>query len=467
MMIDTVAILSSPSHILSETLFAGGAVTEHFDSGHVSARLWLNPSGDVYAPRVTYWRDVDRVADGGGVGIVKLEFSAPKLAGVAYTDNPSERDISRAWQAANEFITDNLPGSGLPMVQTWRVQRVDYTYQWKVGELLVAYMAALSRLRIKNWSRHPFDAAEGVVWKSRGAGGRWVKFYNKAREQGDMDSAASILRFEVSNYRQAVRYMAKAWYASEQTLLEMTVFSRALYVMGRMWDALGFGYNDDLGRDELLLLRMSQTFGKRVGTAMYALRLIQEYGSQAFAAPLGLISRSMYYRYRSELAEHGFLAVYEDEAREIVPDALPAVHLPTKQAFDAATRTLNLVTHTQQPQSNIENSAQIFASWKQLTAGLSLKISAVECRYLWRRYREYAKASDVGTGAEDGEPARRASGVVTSEADRVSLFSGHKRLDPGNRIVAKRVRRAAAGGILGFGRGAVAGSAPASEEVDL
>lgn len=340
-MYDTVACFIEPPAPLSDALFQGGVVTERFGTSQAVVRLFLNPAkDDEYAPRVTYWRSLVREVDAytmgtaedmpqqcGENGLLKFEFSVAKLAGVTL-ENVTEADKERALDKADVFAERF---GALPSVRLWRVQRVDFAWMWRVGSLLAVYMTVLARLQISSWSRHPYDAAEGVVWKSESTKGRWVKFYNKTKELGLATGVDDVLRFEVSNYKDAVRYMADSWYGCERIVGEMLQPGRALYCMSVQWDRLGLGNADSYGREEMEMLRLRDVFDKRWMQASKILELIRAYGSQVYQAPLNLMSRDMYFRYKRELDEEGFLPAFESQDRRA---ALPALHLPVDEIED-------------------------------------------------------------------------------------------------------------------------------------
>lgn len=350
-MIDTIAALIAPAHPLPESLFSGGSIITDFGDSDVQARLWLNPAdGEAYHPRVTYWRDLgsrtgtgltDFVstphlnADGEVMtdhGLLKIEFSVPKYLGLEYDANPTEEEVATALQKATDFVHHTF-GDYLPHVSSWICQRVDYTHNWHVDTYLAAYMSVLDKLRFKNYSRHPFEAMGGVVWKSKSTKGRWVKFYNKTREQG-IKSTDEVLRFEVSNFSNTVKYIAKAWFGNERYVGEMVKFPRALYVMCRVWDELGLGKGDEYGHREMLDVRLRNAFSLRdMPRASYALQMIERYGVRAYSEDAKYMSKTSYYRWRKLLSQAGLLTSINDND-SVVLKALEALHLPVQPVFD-------------------------------------------------------------------------------------------------------------------------------------
>lgn len=396
-MIDTIACLVTPSRPLGDEGFGGGLVASDFDDSlSVKARLWLNPQTH-YAPRVTYWRAASLdpftgelvMTDDQGNGLLKMEFSVPKLAEVAWHENVTEVDVEVALTRATEFIRRHF-GDDLPDVREWRCQRVDYAWQWDVQDDLPAYMSVMHKLHVRTYERHPFDASEGVVWKSRG---RWVKFYNKSKEQGY--KSGTVLRFEVSNYKEAARRMASSWFACPRIVREMVRFPRAVYVMARMFDALGLRHDQEYGHEERLVYRLRDVYGvKNLPRASHALRMIHEYGHAAFSDDLALIARSTYYHWRARLLADGFLAitqpvvsteteVVQNEEDDRKPDLarpvaspLPALTLPLALAVGAG----NLASLRN---ARPEGEEKIF--WKnQVAPKFLLSDSAPESAYIMR-----------------------------------------------------------------------------------
>lgn len=328
---------------MSDALFQGAITQERFGTKDAVVRLYRNPTKDeAYAPRVTYWRNMVRdhesysigsaeelPDDVGETGLFKIEFSVPKMLHdrELLTKNLTSEQIEAALDQVNLYLTGF---ADLPDVREWRLQRVDYAWMWDVGDLLTAYMSVLHKLRISSWSRHPFDAAEGVVWKSRSTKGRWVKFYNKTKELGI--DGAQVLRFEVSNYKDACKYMAEGWFGSDRVVREYLHPGRALYTMAAQWDRLGLGRSDHIGHDEYRQQRLLDVFGKRWMQAQAHIQLIRDYGTASFR-DLGLTSEWSYHKYKRELIEHGFLLTTEDDILESKV-ALQPLYLFDEEHYD-------------------------------------------------------------------------------------------------------------------------------------
>lgn len=308
MLVDTVAGLVRLEALPDPALFDGAAVSADFGSGERNERLWRNGRGDGYEPRVTFWP---------GSMALRVEFSVKKLGG----------DLDAAMLWVDEWLSVWL-GVRVPPVVTWRCQRVDYCADVYVGADAGAYLAAAGGLPGGRFVRVAF-AGEGVVFKS---GSRWVKVYDKSRESG---RGAGVLRFEVSNFRDAVRYMAERWFVCDRSVGEMVRPGRALYVLAYYLGRLGF-LGSGFGARERLVYALRERYGGRsLAGALHAHDCITAYGAEAWRS-LGLISRSSFYRWLSALRADGLLAVVEGSA------GLPAIALPAESVFSVICGSANL-----------------------------------------------------------------------------------------------------------------------------
>lgn len=306
-MIDTIAAITTLDRPLDDGLFGGSALVTDHVTGSEHSRMWLNPSGDQHgaAPRLTYWPDSMTL---------KAEVSLPKLCNL-----PEDATTDDALDALNAWIGDLIPG--LDDVRKWRCQRVDYCWQWDTSPFpATAYLDVLSRLPMSGARRHSFKG-EGVVWKNNS---RWVKFYDKGKEQSVSDK---VLRFEVSNYGAACRYMADQWFDCERTVVEMVRPDRALYVLRWTWRKLGLE-GVDIGDVQRTIFDLRKSFGVSTPNAFYYLHLCSMYGRDAIN--MGLTSASSFTAWRTRLRKAGFLvrAGDDDDKEQAVRRGLPPLHLP-------------------------------------------------------------------------------------------------------------------------------------------
>lgn len=339
-MYDTVAAFVEPPQPLGESLFQGGSFTYYSHSIGVLSRFWHNPTeSSGYEPRVTYWRQAqsDELSERGlddlpstsipDNGLLKVEFSIPHMyaklhaqPSVLLTNIDHNQSVS-VLRDVDGWLRDHF--GQLPSLVGWTAQRIDYAWNWDVESKLVAYMGVVSKLRLKTMSRHPFDASEGVVWKSKSTKGRWVKFYNKKKQLGLNEPDAGVLRFEISNYKSSVAYMCKQWFKCDRVVSEVVHPGRALYTMAWVWDSLGLG-SGGYGRDDLELAELLRVFGvRRLPTARLVLDVYREYGTDSFKPQLGYVSKSTYYRYCRELKRAGLLTLSPERA--LKPLELPVV----------------------------------------------------------------------------------------------------------------------------------------------
>ena len=317
----------------------------------------------------------------------------------------TEDILSAALDYVDDFVKESF--GDLPKVREWNCQRVDYAVNWKVGKELPVYMTILQGCRVGNWSRHPYDASEGVVWKSNSTRGRWIKFYNKTKEllggqyglrdDDDAEQARKLreefkqygaLRYEVSNYRDATKYMASAWFDCERTVGEMTEFGRAAYVLSRMWDQLGLGKTDTYAHECYLLFRLAEAFGTRsVASAHYVLSLFRTYGVEA--VELELVKRSSYYYQLRKLREHGFLvngieSDAVDSEYKYKDKVLPALELPIERCEQAL---VNLKRLSGRGSNGSPGTTARKISWKNVCEAFGLADSAPRNAYMLERVR--------------------------------------------------------------------------------
>lgn len=301
-MYDTISAMRTET-VLDAGLFGGGSVVEDFDTGQSHARLWLNPSGDGYAPRVTYWPDGR---------VLKVEFSVPKLAGCESTENPTPDEVELALDRVDAYLDQHFGVSG---VRSWLCQRIDYAWMWDVGTEIGTYMQMLSGLRIAGTVRQSYGK-DGVVWK---AGNRWVKFYRRGE----------TLRYEVSSYKRAVKYMCAEWFDCVRTVDELVHEGRALYVLAYFWEKLGL-HAGTYSSEASLLRRLRDVYQRGVSGAWYALTLMREFGVDAYKSDL--ISANNYHTWKRRLLDDGFVVIVGDDVD--VCDAVSVLSLPVERVVE-------------------------------------------------------------------------------------------------------------------------------------
>lgn len=318
-MYDTV-VASIPFDLDDEEIFTHQSVVDDV------IRMWRNPLAGVYEPRLTYWR----LAAGGGGGRLRVEFSIPKMLGLPPLSNPDQAATLKALSLVDRWLWYMTPH--LPNISEWQAQRIDYAWNFEASADVPQYITMLQGLWLGGMSRHPHPDAEGVVWKSKQANHRWVKFYNKSREAGS--NGTPVLRFEVSNYRRSLAYMCEKWLGCGRTVGELLQPGRALYVMARMWSRLGL-FSSTYHADGALLFKLHELFGNAAAGAYYALSCITRYGADTHKLH-HLMGDNAYYTWKRRLNEHDLL-VHSDVY--LPPLSLPVVSI-LKELFETRAQDL-------------------------------------------------------------------------------------------------------------------------------
>jgi hypothetical protein len=255
---------------------------------------------------------------------------------------------------------------------------VDYAHNFDVGKDITAYMSLLQSLWIGGMARHPYPDSQGVIFKGKQRGSRWVKFYDKAKQLGD-GSGRGVLRFEVSNYKQVLPYMCKEWFGCDRTVANVLQPGRALYCMASQWERLGLATTSTYGADSTtLLLRLKADFGNSALTAYGALHAIHTYGADAHTQ-YHVMSSNTYYRWRKLLTQHGYITEHSDVS-------LMALHLPTDTVYHYA-KIFDSPQNLAFPRTaGAKSTLKIFA--EKLAPALGVRPDAKPSEYLVRRYTD-------------------------------------------------------------------------------
>lgn len=266
---------------------------------------------------------------GDGRTQLSVEFSAARWSGISRLHNLTQDDVDHAISQINQWIS-SIVGREVD-ISRWTVTRIDYAYNWHVN--YEQYDAALRTLEMSNMSKTTYR--HGVEWKRAG---RWVKYYNKARELGYGDD---VLRFECSNYRRSVAYMAARWFGCERTVSELAQEGRALVVIARMMDQLHIPAGE-IQSARGIDYRIKEVFGAGALAALGAWHVIRTHG--AHSVELGLMSRAVYYRWRRAFASAGVDCVVQAAP-------LPALTLPVADVV--ARCAARILTPADTPNSGI------------------------------------------------------------------------------------------------------------------
>lgn len=236
----------------------------------------------------------------------------------AWMVNPTPEQVQSTLDGIDKYLFDSQSLS-IPPIRQWTCQRVDYAWNFNVGQQLPEYMLMLQGLHCSTMDRAVYaQESEGVIWKSNS---RWVKFYNKSKRLGGGD-AQTVIRYEVSNYADAIRYMCKAWFGCDRTVENLIHRGRALYVLVRFFETLGLTA-DSYESKASVVRRLREVFGSRSLSALAAYDLITTHGTDV--SKYSLMPSSTFYLWRDRLREHGFLTT-----SEVV---LPALSLPVEETL--------------------------------------------------------------------------------------------------------------------------------------
>lgn len=395
-MIDTIAASITFNQPIDERLFDG---RREYRSGErvPMLKLWRNTEKF----RITYTRSVLSC-----IGArLRLEFSVPHFNHLTFR-NPSVGDVGFTLQQLS-LLLRALLDQDVPAIKQWSVRRVDYAWNWEVGDDAALYLQHLSGLRMSGYGRTDWDQS-GAQWKGKRANGRVIKWYHKGIEQGEPDRG--VIRFEASHHRKAAAYLAAQVFGCEPTVGEMVKPGRALYALGLAWERLGVpGRWATLDRAGLLR-RLHDLYGSSAAQALYALECIQQYGR---ACVPDLLSENTYYRWRKLLKRDGLSGVHEGVA-------LPPLHLPADSVLDALNARQNLGAATSMVLGGNEK-----IWWEKLSALLQIKPGRPASQYLLERAYAYcfSTASHV-----DGLPAAAGFSLADSvAADPAYLDRLHER----------------------------------------
>lgn len=294
-MIDTLAATVGVDG-LDETLFDRVSISRAMDDDEGDEMRRFYNVRTATAPALTYFP----YSKAGPR--LRVEASLPKLLGKPIAILGQE-DVDQALVEMDAYL--RARGLPVPPVAEWVCRRWDICYGWLTGDLTPVYIAALSKMQCSTYRRVPFGPS-GVVWKSA-KGYRWVKFYDKRRELGF--KVGGVLRFEVSNYRNGVKYIAKKRHEIPQTVGRMTRRD-VVYKELRYWLERVGVYDAPFGNQDNLMQQLVEAFGTRSApVAHYFLTVFQQHGIAAYKEPLNLMTQSTYYRWRSKLINAGLLLV--------------------------------------------------------------------------------------------------------------------------------------------------------------
>ena len=256
---------------------------------------------EVYHPAVTYRRDTNRQ----DYGRLSVEFSLHKMAGLPPHENMTQQHADSAIEYVNMYVSDLVERR--MDIRTWKCTRIDYAWNWEGVEPDVAsYIKRLQSIDVSRMSTTKYGST-GVTWLTKSRR-RAVKMYDKGSD---------TLRFEVSNYAPAVRYMCEHWFECEQTVDELVRVGRALYIMLYVWDKLLRVSGSTWAGSESIINEMAR-YGRGASTAYHIYTLYHTYGYECIK--LKLCSHTAYYKWVKTLRNDGIL---DKTSHSLRPICLP------------------------------------------------------------------------------------------------------------------------------------------------
>ena len=369
MMFDTVIASIEWPHTLDQSLFDGGQSTTDLQQKAI-LRLWRNRPNE---PRITYWLGED-------VKRLRVEFSIPSMAKISPYLNPQHGDVMLAIYHVNTFLAETF-SHDLPSILNWHCSRIDYAWNWDVGADMKAYMSLFQQLWMGTMARHPYPESQGVVFKSKQRGSRWVKFYDKGKQLGERDK--TVIRFEISNFKRTLPYMCEHWFGCDRTVGNLLHPGRALYCMAMMWERLGLDNADTYGGDaSSLLLRLRKDYGNASLAAYGALHAIRSYGADVYKH-YDLMSKNTYYTWKRRLSECGYTTEYSDTS-------LMALHLPSDTLYQSVKEFQTVQNLAIGDAGGQKRTAKIFA--EILAPALGVRPDATPSKYLIKRFNDATAA---------------------------------------------------------------------------
>lgn len=264
----------------------------------------------------TFNRPEARVAIYGDGAILQVEASLPKLM---YGNNlatvcNAELPLNRL----REFVSDHVNGE-IPELGLMDYLRVDYAYNFRVGQALADYVSTLGQISFLR-HRRTTDGYGGVEWWSNN--GRRIRAYDKykeilANDKKKVPEALGVLRFEIQ-LRKKSKYLERRLRKKNLTLQDVLQPEIGYCNLVEVLDKMSLS-TEFLARDTALSV-LDANFSPRKATRFLGLLRRLETGTMEHLKHVA--SRSTYYSDKKELSA---LGLWPPSAG---PMSLPALAMP-------------------------------------------------------------------------------------------------------------------------------------------
>jgi hypothetical protein len=257
-----------------------------------------------------------RVAIYGDGAILRVEASLPKLL---YGNNlATVCDAELPLKRLHEFVSDHVNGE-IPELGLMDYLRVDYAYNFHVGQSLADYVSTLGKLSFLK-HRRTTDSYGGVEWWNDN--GRRIRAYDKHKEIWENDKkkvaeALGVLRFELQ-LRKKSKYLERRQGKKKLTLRDVLQPEIGYCCLVEILDKMSLSI-EFLARDAALSV-LDANFSPRKATRFLGLLRRLETGTMENLKHA--ISRSTYYSDKRELSA---LGLWPPSAG---PVSLPALEMP-------------------------------------------------------------------------------------------------------------------------------------------
>jgi len=282
----------------------------------------------------TFNRPEARVAIYGDGAILQVEASLPKLL---YGNNlATVSDAKLPLKRLHEFVSDHVNGE-IPELGLMDYLRVDYAYNFHVGQFLADYVSTLGQISFLK-HRRTTDGYGGVEWWSNN--GRRIRGYDKYKEILENDKkkvaeALGVLRFEIQ-LRKKSQYLERRLRKKKLTLQDVLRLEIAYCCLVEILDKMSLS-TEFLARDAALGV-LDANFSPRKATRYLGLLRRLETGTMENLKHA--TSRSTYYADKRELSALGLWPTSAGPVR------LPALAMPPLEELLSAQTVLRQTSPT-------------------------------------------------------------------------------------------------------------------------